>query len=96
MKKQASKIQQKLLLLCLLCVPGLSFAASSNKLVSIFDNVITFLTSTLARGVGVTAIAAVGYLYLFENKISKVRAISIVAAIGIILGAPAIYDTLAG
>jgi len=52
MKKQLSKIQQQLLLLCLLSVPGLSFAASDNKLVSIFDNVTTFLTSTLARGVG--------------------------------------------
>lgn len=76
--------------------PSLSFASSGNHLITVFDNTIDFLSSTLARGVGVTAIVGVGYLYLFQNKIEKQRAVSIVAAIGIILGGPALYDVIAG
>lgn len=87
---------QKLCLVALFCLPEVSFAASGNKLVAVFDNLITFLSSTLARGVGVTAIIVVGYLYLFENKINKMRAMSIVVSIGIILGAPSLYDMIAG
>lgn len=92
---KSHRLQDKLILAMLL-MPGVSCASSSNKLVSVFDNMITFLTSTLARGAGVTAIAAVGYLYLFQNKIDKLRAISIIASIGIILGASSIYDMVAG
>lgn len=87
---------QNLSIFILYALPKLSFASSGNKLVSVFDNLITFLSSTLARGVGITAIIIVGYLYLFENKINKMRAISIVASIGIILGAPSLYDTIVG
>ena len=83
-------------LLGLMALPSTSFAAGSNKLVSIFDNVITLLTSTLARGVGITAIVAVGYLYLVQNRIDKRPAISIIVAIGIIIGGPGLYDTIAG
>ena len=82
--------------LVLLLIPILSHAAGGNKLVAVFDNAITFLSSTLARGVGVTAIISVGYLYLFQNRIDKLRALTIVASIGIILGAPSLYDLIAG
>ncbi len=94
--KKLNEHYQKLCLLALICLPNMCFAASGNKLVAVFDNLITFLSSTLARGVGVTAIIVVGYLYLFENKINKMRAMSIVVAIGIILGAPSLYDMIAG
>ena len=87
---------RKLKALLLLAIPHIANAASSNKLVAVFDNAITFLSSTLARGVGVTSIIAVGYLYLVQNKIDKMRALTIVASIGIILGAPNTYDMLVG
>ncbi len=96
MRRNIKKQYQKLCLFVLFCLPKICFAASSNKLVAVFDNLITFLSSTLARGVGVTAIIVVGYLYLFENKINKMRAMSIVVSIGIILGAPSLYDMIAG
>lgn len=95
MKNKIKKITREVSIFITL-LPIRAFASSGNKLVSVFDNIITFLSSTLARGVGVTAIIVVGYLYLFQNKIDKGRALSIVASIGIILGAPSLYDMIAG
>lgn len=95
MKNKVKKITREVSIFITL-LPISAFASSGNKLVSVFDNIITFLSSTLARGVGVTAIIVVGYLYLFQNKIDKARALSIVASIGIILGAPSLYDMIAG
>ena len=95
MKNKIKKITRDVSIFISL-LPISAFASSGNKLVSVFDNIITFLSSTLARGVGVTAIIVVGYLYLFQNKIDKARALSIVASIGIILGAPSLYDMIAG
>lgn len=94
-KKQWERLS--IVFIVMFLIPQTSMAASgNNKLVAVFDHINEFLTSTLARGVGITAIAAVGYLYLFQNKIDKTRAISIVAAIGIILGASSLYDTVVG
>lgn len=92
-----NKIKRKmnhLLLLALL--PIQSFATSSNKLVEVFDHAETFLTSTLVKSVAVVAIASVGYMYLVQNSIDKIKAVSIIAAIGIIIGAPTLYDTFVG
>lgn len=94
-KKRLIQKARKTAFFLLALSPSICLAAGNNQLVSIFDSAATFLTSTLARGAGVTAIAAVGYLYLFQNRIDKARAISIIASIGIILGAGAIYDLLA-
>ena len=76
--------------------PTFASSAGGNKVVSVFNAIIDFLTSTLARGVGITAILCMGYLYLFQNKIDKNRAITTCVAIGIILGSSSIYDMLAG
>tara|TARA_Y100000588_G_scaffold394902_1_gene518190 strand:- start:2579 stop:2890 length:312 start_codon:yes stop_codon:yes gene_type:complete len=101
MKKKIERLWFRLNVFIVLCMSStLTFADNSSekggtKLVDVFTHIVDFLTSTLIRGVGITAIACVGYFYLFENKIDKNRAIVTCAAIGIILGASSLYDLVA-
>ena len=93
---QRLKLHYLKLQLLLLAFPSASFAAGSNKLVSVIDSVSNFLSGPLIRGAGVTAIVLVGYNFLFTNKIEKHVAIPVIVGIGIVLGAPTLYNMMAG
>ncbi|HAU0512750.1 TPA: TrbC/VirB2 family protein [Legionella pneumophila] len=90
------KSQYEKLMVMLLLSPSACFASGSNKLVSVIDSVCNFLTGPLIRGAGVTAIVLVGYNFLFTNKIEKHVAIPVIVGLGIVLGAPTLYNMMAG
>lgn len=93
---QQLKSHYEKLMVTMLLSPSVCFAAGSNKLVSVIDSVSNFLTGPLIRGAGVTAIVLVGYNFLFTNKIEKHVAIPVIVGIGIVLGAPTLYNMMAG
>lgn len=83
-------------LVLFLLSPSVCFADEGNKLVSVIQSITDFLTGPLIQGAGVTAIALVGYNFIFTSKIDKMVAIPVIVGLGIVLGGPTLYHMMAG
>ena len=84
------------ILLILMVFPGLVYAAdiNSDKLDSVLQGLVNFITSGPAKAIFVLAIVGVGYGTLALGRIDKTRAVSIVIGVGMIYSAGYIAQQL--
>ena len=77
----------------LLMSPSLSHAQSIE---SILGRTTSYLQGGIARGLGILAIVAVGYLCVVRQKFPKEYFMMILVGLGIIFGGSSLYNSLVG
>src|SRR3990167_10263907 len=80
-------------LAALLMNPSLSHAQSIE---SILGRTTSYLQGGVARGLGILAIVAVGYLCVVRQKFPKEYFMMILVGLGIIFGGSSLYNSLVG